>query len=66
METSVLYYLAARARAAGAKAAAATILTVSDVLSVELTSEETHLPLDELSKAIEKSIDIALEAGTAS
>ena len=66
METSVLYYLASRARAAGAKVAAATILTVSDVLSEELTSEETHMPLDELNKAIEKSIDIALEAGTAS
>ena len=35
METSVLYYLAARARAAGADVAAATILTVSDVLSEE-------------------------------
>lgn len=66
METSVLFYLAARARGSGAKAAAATILTVSDVLSEELTSEETYLPLDELNKAIEKSIDIALEAGTAS
>jgi hypothetical protein len=30
------------------------------------TSEGTHLPLDELNKAIETSIDIALEAGTAS
>jgi purine-nucleoside phosphorylase len=31
MESSVLYYLAARAKAAGADVAAATILTVSDV-----------------------------------
>jgi purine-nucleoside phosphorylase len=65
METSVLYYLAARAHAAGADAAAATILTVSDVLSEETTSEESYLPLDELDRAIERTIDVALEAGTA-
>jgi purine-nucleoside phosphorylase len=65
METSVLYYLAARARAAGAKAAAATILTVSDVLSEEATSEESYLPLDELNRSIERTIEIALEAGIA-
>jgi len=64
MESSVLYYLAARARAAGADVAAATILTVSDVLSEEATSEETYLPLDELNRAIERTIEIALEAGT--
>ncbi|MGD0248828.1 MAG: purine-nucleoside phosphorylase [Candidatus Limnocylindrales bacterium] len=65
METAVLYYLASRARAAGAKAAAATILTVSDVLSEEATSEESYLPLDELNRSIERTIEIALEAGTA-
>jgi purine-nucleoside phosphorylase len=65
METSVLYYLASRARAAGAKAAAATILTVSDVLSEETTPEESYLPLDELNRSIEPTIEIALEAGTA-
>ena len=65
METSVLYYLASRACAAGADVAAATILTVSDVLSEEATSEESYLPLDELNKAIERTIEIALEAGTA-
>jgi purine-nucleoside phosphorylase len=65
MESSVLYYLAARARAAGADVAAATILTVSDVLSEEVTSEGSYLPLDELNRAIERSIEIALEAGTA-
>ena len=64
MESSVLYYLAARAKAAGADVAAATILTVSDVLSEEATSEETYLPLDELNRSIELTIDIALEAGT--
>jgi purine-nucleoside phosphorylase len=64
METSVLYYLAARARAAGADVAAATILTVSDVLSEEVSSEESYLPLDELNRSIERMIEIALEAGT--
>ena len=63
MESSVLYYLAARARAAGAEVAAATILTVSDVLSEEATSEESYLPLDELNRSIERTIEIALDAG---
>lgn len=66
METSVLYYLAARARAGGADVAAATILTVSDVLSEEATSEESYLPLDELNRSIEQTIEIALDAGIAS
>ena len=65
METSVLYYLAARARAAGSNVAAATILTVSDILSEEATSEESYMPLDELNRSIERTIDIALEAGVA-
>jgi purine-nucleoside phosphorylase len=63
METSILYCLAARARAAGADVAAATILTVSDVLSEETTSEESYLPLDELNRSIERTIEVALEAG---
>ena len=66
METSVLYYLASRAHAAGAKVAAASILTVSDVLSEETTSEESYLPLDELNQSMERTIEIALVAGTAS
>ena len=45
--------------------AAATILTVSDVLSEEATSEESYLPLDELNRSIERTIEIALEAGIA-
>jgi purine-nucleoside phosphorylase len=64
MESSVLYYLAARATAAGADVAAATILTVSDVLSEEVTSEESYMSLDELNRSIERTIEIALEAGT--
>jgi purine-nucleoside phosphorylase len=65
MESSVLYYLASRAYAAGADVAAATILTVSDVLSETATSEESYLPLDQLNKAIETTIEIALDAGIA-
>lgn len=63
METSVLYYLAARAGATGANVAAASILTVSDILSEEATSEESYLPLEELNRSIERTIEIALEAG---
>ena len=37
---------------------------MSDVLSEEVTSEESYLPLDELDRAIEQTIEIALEAGT--
>ncbi len=64
MECSVLYYLTARAKAAGTDAAAAAILTVSDLLSDEMLSGEDYLPLDELNAAIEKTIDVALEAAT--
>ncbi len=65
MESSVLFYLAARSRAAGNDVAAATILTVSDVLSEEETSEGSYMALDELDRAIDRMIEIALEAGTA-
>ena len=58
MEASALFFLAARA---GVQAACA--LTVSDVLSEEVTTEESYLPLDELDRAIDKMIDMALEAG---
>jgi purine-nucleoside phosphorylase len=60
MEASALFYLAARD---GVQAACA--LTVSDVLSEEVTTEESYLPLDELDRAIDRMIDVALEAGTA-
>ncbi len=59
MEASALFYLAARD---GVQAACA--LTVSDVLSEEVTTEESYLPLDELDRAIDRMIDVALEAGT--
>jgi purine-nucleoside phosphorylase len=60
MEASALFFLAARA---GVQAACA--LTVSDVLTDEEGSEETYLPLEELDRAIERMITVALEAGTA-
>lgn len=61
MEASALFYLAARS---GVQAACA--LTVSDVLGDDITSEESYLPLDELDRAIERMIDVALEAGIGS
>jgi purine-nucleoside phosphorylase len=59
MEASALFFLAARA---GVQAACA--LTVSDVLSEEVSSEESYLPLEELDAAIDRMIGVALEAGT--
>ena len=66
MEAAALFFLAARAAAAGADVKAACILTVSDVLSEEVGTEETYLPLSELEAATERMIEVALEAGTAS
>jgi purine-nucleoside phosphorylase len=60
MEASVLFFLAARA---GVQAACA--LTVSDVLSEEVTTEESYLPLEELDRAIDRMVTVALDAGTA-
>jgi purine-nucleoside phosphorylase len=60
MEASALFYLAARD---GVQAACA--LTVSDVLGDDVTTEESYLPLDELNRAIDSMIAVALEAGTA-
>jgi purine-nucleoside phosphorylase len=65
MESSVMYYLASRAKAQGVDVRAATILTVSDLLSEETNSEESYLPLDELNRSIERMIEVALEAGAA-
>lgn len=57
MEASVLFYLAARS---GAQAAC--LLTVSDVLSEEVTTEESYLSPGELSAAVDRMIDLALGA----
>jgi DeoD family purine-nucleoside phosphorylase len=62
MESSVFFYLAARAHAAGADVAAGTILTVSDVLSEEESSEDTYVGLDQLDKQIDPEIEVALDA----
>ncbi len=66
METSALYYLAARAFAAGSDVRAATILTVSDVLNADTSSEESYLPLDALERSTDTMIEVALEAAAAS
>ncbi len=59
MEASALFFLAARN---GVQAACA--LTVSDVLSEEVSTEESYLPLEDLERAIDTMIDVALAAGT--
>jgi purine-nucleoside phosphorylase len=59
MEASALFYLAARAGVP-----AACVLTVSDVLSEEVGIEETYLPLEELDRAIDRMVEVALVAGT--
>jgi len=59
MEASALFFLAARA---GVHAACA--LTVSDVLSDDVTTEESYLPLDELDRAVDRMIEVSLAAGT--
>ena len=64
MESSVLFYLAARAAAAGMDVAAGTILTVSDVLTEQVGPEDTYLPLHELERAVEAMVDVALTAVT--
>ena len=57
MEASALFYLAARA---GVQAAC--MLTVSDVMSEEVTSEESYLSPDELAAAVDKMIEVTLTA----
>jgi len=55
MEASVLFYLAARS---GVQAAC--LLVVSDVLSEDVTSEESYLSLEDLDAAVERMIGLAL------
>ena len=38
---------------------------LEDEMPEEVSSEESYLPLDELNKAIERTIEIALDAGIA-
>ncbi len=58
MEASALFYLAARA---GVPAACA--LVVSDVLSEEVSSEESYLSPDELAAAVDRMVEVALQGG---
>ena len=44
---------------------AACILTVSDTLSEEETSDATYLELDALEQATDTMVEVALEAGAA-
>jgi len=57
MEASALFYLAARS---GVQAAC--LLTVSDVLSEEVTSAETYLSPEALAAAVDRMIEVALIA----
>jgi purine-nucleoside phosphorylase len=57
MEASALFLLAARA---GVQAAC--LLTVSDVLSEDVTTEETYLSPDDLATAVDRMIEVALSA----
>ena len=61
MEASALFYLAARSGVD-----AACTLTVSDMVGDEVTNEADYLPLEELDKAIDRMIGVALAAGTGS
>jgi len=63
MEAAALFTLASRASAAGDDVRAACILTVSDTLAEEETSEQTYLSLEDLEQATDRMIEVALEAG---
>ena len=60
MEASVLFYLAARA-----SRQSACLLVVSDVLSEEVTSEESYVSADELAAAVDRMTEVALVGGVA-
>lgn len=64
MEAAALFYLCLRAQGSGSDVRAGCILTVSDTLSEDESTEETYLPLAELEAATVRMIEIALEAGT--
>jgi len=66
MEAAALFYLASREAGAGKDVKAGCILTVSDVLSEEVGTEETYMALADLEVATRRMIEVALEAGTAS
>ena len=59
MEAAALFFLAARA---GVQAGCA--LTVSDVLGQEATGHGEFLSAEDLSRAVDRMVEVALEAGT--
>ena len=63
MEAAALFFLASRAQGSGDDVRAACILTVSDTLAEDETSEETYMELADLEAATVRMIEIALEAG---
>ncbi|CAN5808607.1 purine-nucleoside phosphorylase [soil metagenome] len=65
MEAAALFYLASRAQGGGQDARAACILTVSDTLAEDETSDDTYMSLADLEAATVRMIEVALEAGTA-
>jgi DeoD family purine-nucleoside phosphorylase len=66
MEAAALFYLAARAHAAGDDVSAGCILTVSDTLGAQDDSVGAdYMALEDLEAATRRMIEIALEAGTA-
>jgi len=65
MEAAVLFLLAGRAQGSGEDVRAGCILTVSDTLAEDETSEETYMELADLEAATVRMIEIALVAGTA-
>ena len=64
MEAAALFYLAARSQGSGTGVRAACILTVSDTLAEDESSEQTYMELTDLEAATVRMIEIALEAGT--
>jgi purine-nucleoside phosphorylase len=62
MEASALFYLAAKATAAGGDVRAGTILSVSDAAADETTSAMELTPQEVLDRSVREMIEIALEA----
>ena len=63
MEAAALFYLASRAQGSGEDVRAGCILTVSDTLGEEESSEQTYMELTDLEAATVNMIRIALDAG---
>lgn len=64
MEAAALFYLASRAQGSGDDVRAGCILTVSDTLGEDESSEQTYMELTDLEAATVNMIKVALEAGT--